>query len=144
MSTQAHSPADTSATRVVIGVVAAAIIAIAVNALVASGTSTLNPNGTQMGLVLTAFAPLTVIGVLAATIGWAAVRRYAANARAVLRVLVPVVLVLSFIPDFGLLFAGMADAVNLVGLLIMHVVVAVITVTALSRVLPVSGQRRAV
>jgi len=142
MSTQAQPHADTSTARVVLGIAAAAVVAIAVNALVAFGTSALNPNGTHMGLVLVAFAPLTVIGVLAGTIGWAAVRRYAANARAVLRVLVPVVVVLSFIPDFGLLISGMADAVNLVGLLVMHVVVAAVTVTAVSRVLPLSGYRR--
>ena len=144
MSTQAHPHADTSTARVALGIAAAAVVAIAVNALVAFGTSALNPNGTAMGLDLVAFAPLTVVGVLAGTLGWAAVRRYAANARAVLRVLIPVVVVLSFIPDFGLLLAGMADGVNLVGLLIMHVVVATVTVTAVSRVLPLVGYRRTI
>jgi hypothetical protein len=136
MSTQAHPNADASTARVLLGIAAAAVVSIALNAVVALVASALNPNGTHMGLVVTAYAPLTVIGVLAGTIGWAAVRRYAGNARAVLRVLVPVVVVLSFIPDFGLLISGMADAANLVGLLLMHVVVATVTVTAVSRVLP--------
>ncbi|QUQ69940.1 DUF6069 family protein [Kutzneria sp. CA-103260] len=144
MSTQVHPQADTSTVRVVLGLVAAAVVAIAVNTVIALGAVALNPNGTRMGLDLVAYAPLTVVGVLAGTIGWAAVRRYAAHARSVLRVLVPVVVVLSFIPDFGLLISGMADVVNTVGLLVMHVVVAAATVTAVSRLLPLTGYRRTV
>lgn len=144
MSTQAHPQADTSTARVALTIAAAAVVAIAVNSAVALGAVALNPNGTRMGLDLVAYAPLTVVGVLVGTIGWAAVRRYAANARSVLRTLVPVAVVLSFIPDFGLLASGMADVVNMVGLLVMHVVVAAVTVTAVSRVLPLVGYRRTV
>ncbi|MFI9380937.1 DUF6069 family protein [Kutzneria sp. NPDC052558] len=144
MSTQAHPHADASTARVLLGIAIAAVVAVALNAVVAFGATALNPNGTHMGLVVIAYAPLTVAGVLAGVLGWAAVRRYAANARAVLRVLVPAVVVLSFIPDFGLLISGMADVVNLVGLLVMHVVVAVVTVTAVSRLLPLTGYRRTV
>ncbi|GAA3431686.1 DUF6069 family protein [Kutzneria kofuensis] len=144
MSTHAHPHADTSAARVTLGIAAAAVVSIAVNTVVALGALALDPNGTRTGLDLVAYAPLTVIGVLAGTIGWAAVRRYAARARATLRVLVPVVTVLTFIPDIVLLLTGAADAINVAGLLVMHVVVAAVTVTAVSRVLPLVGYRRTV
>lgn len=144
MSTHVHPQSDTSTVRVAIGVLAAAVVSIAVNTGVALGALALDPTGTRMGLDLIAYGPLTVIGVLAGTIGWAAVRRYAAHARSVLRVLVPVVVVLSFIPDIGLFASGNADAVNVGGLLVMHLVVAAVTVATVSRVLPLAGYRRTV
>ncbi|HTI22973.1 MAG TPA: DUF6069 family protein [Kutzneria sp.] len=144
MSTQVHPQADTSTARVALGVAAAAVVSIALNTAVALGATALNPNGTRMGLDLVAYAPLTIIGVLAGTIGWALVRRRAGHARATLRVLVPVVTVLSFIPDFALRITGVADWGNVAGLLVMHVVVAAVTVTAVSRVLPLVGYRRTV
>lgn len=144
MSTHVHPQSDTSTVRVAVGILAAAVVSIAVNTGIAVGALALDPNGTRVGLDLVAYGPLTVIGVLAGTIGWAAVRRYAAHARSVLRVLVPVVVVLSFIPDIGLLASGNADAVNVVGLLLMHLVVAVVTVATVNRVLPLVGYRRTV
>lgn len=142
MSTQAHPQADTSTARVALTIAAAAVVAIAVNSAVALGAIALSPNGTRMGLDLVAYAPLTIIGVLAGTVGWALVRRRAANARATLRKLVPAVVVLSFIPDVLLLVGGVADGINFAGLVVMHVVVAAVTVTAVSRALPLVGYRR--
>jgi hypothetical protein len=142
MSTHVHPQADTSTARVALGIAAAAVVSIALNTAVALGAVALSPNGTRMGLDLVAYAPLTIIGVLAGTLGWALVRRHAAHARATLRVLVPVVTVLSFIPDVLLLVNGIADGVNFAGLVVMHVVVAAVTVTTVSRVLPLVGYRR--
>jgi hypothetical protein len=144
MSTQAHPQADTSTLRVTLGLAAAAVVAIAVNTMVALGAIALNPNGTRMGLDLVAYAPLTVVGVLAGAVGWALVRRRAADARSTLRTLVPVVVVLSFVPDFGLLITAMGDLVNVAALLVMHLVVAAVTVAAASRLLPLTGYRRTV
>jgi uncharacterized membrane protein len=144
MSTQAHPQADTSTLRVALGLAAAAVVAIAVNTVVALGAVALNPNGTRTGLDLVAYAPLTVVGVLAGAVGWALVRRHAANARSVLRTLVPVVVVLSFVPDFGLLITAMGDLVNVAALVVMHLVVAAVTVAAASWLLPLTGYRRTV
>ncbi|WP_052395425.1 DUF6069 family protein, partial [Kutzneria sp. 744] len=124
MSTQIHPQIDTSTARVTLGIAAAAVVSIALNTGVALAATALSPNGTSMGLQLVAYAPLTIIGVLAGTLGWALVRRRAANARATLRKLVPAVVVLSFIPDVLLLVTGVADGVNFAGLVVMHVVVA--------------------
>jgi hypothetical protein len=144
MSTHTHPHTDTSTLRVAIGVLAAAVVSIAVNTGIALGAIALDPNGTRMGLDLVAYAPLTVIGVLAGTAGWAVIRRYAAHARSTLRVVVPLVVVLSFIPDLGLLISGTADGANVAGLLVMHVAVAAVTVATVSRSLPLVGYRRTV
>jgi hypothetical protein len=118
-----------------IGVVAAIVIAILVNTGIAVGTSALDPNGTKIGLMLVAYGPLTAIGVLAGTVGWAAIRRRAAHPRAVLRRLVPTVVGVSLIPGIVLLIVG-ETPVNVVGLWVMHLVVAIVTVTTLGWVLP--------
>jgi Family of unknown function (DUF6069) len=144
MSTQLHPQADTSTARVALGVAAAAVVSIALNSAVALAATALSPNGTSMGLQVIAYAPLTIIGVLAGTLGWSLIRRRAANARATLRTLVPLVTVLSFIPDVLLLVTGVADVVNMVALLVMHVIVAAVTVTTASRVLPLVGYRRTI
>jgi hypothetical protein len=121
--------------RVTLGVVAAVLISIIVNTGVALATTSLDPNGEQTGLALIAYGPLTALGVLAGTGGWAAVRRFSARPRPVLRVVVPAVVAISFVPGIILLAAG-AGLVNVLGLWIMHLVVAAATVTMAGRVLP--------
>jgi hypothetical protein len=125
-----------SAGEVVVGLLGSAVVSIAVNALIALVAGKFIPAGTErMGLALAEYAPATVIGVLLGTLGWYLVRRSARDPRRVLRVLVPVVVVLSWIPDLGIL-AGGASVVNSVALIAMHTVVAAATVPVLARVLP--------
>jgi hypothetical protein len=128
-------PQSTSAARVVVGLLAAAVVALIGNTLIALAVSALRPGGVVKGLTFLEYGSLTVVGVLVGTAGWALVRRSARRPRAVLRWLVPVVVVLSFGADLGLIAAG-TSPLNAVGLMLMHVVVAVTTVLALARVLP--------
>lgn len=121
--------------RLAVGVVLAIVVSIAVNTGIAFGARSLDPHGTQIGLALIAYGPLTALGVLAGSAGWAGVRRFATRPRAVLRVLVPVVVVLSFVPGVVLLAAGNSP-LNVVGLWVMHLVVTAVTVTLAARVLP--------
>ena len=134
-STDIHTPTVTPVPRLALGTLAAAVVALAVDAGIALATRTLDPHGTRTGLVLVAYGPMTVLGVLAGTAGWATVRRLAARPRAVLRVLVPTVVVLSLVPGAVLLATG-ASAANVVGLWLMHLVVAATTVATASRTLP--------
>ncbi|GHH44319.1 DUF6069 family protein [Lentzea cavernae] len=125
-----------SAAEVVVGLLGAAVVSIAVNALIALVAGKFIPEGTErMGLAIAEYAPATVIGIALGTLGWYLVRRFAGNPRKVLRVLVPVVVVVSWIPDLGIL-AGGASVVNSIALILMHAVVAGATVPTLSRVLP--------
>jgi hypothetical protein len=124
-----------STTRIVVGLLGAAVAALIGNALIALLVSALRPGGVEKGLTFVEFGPMTVAGVLVGTAGWALVRRTARRPRALLRWLVPVVVVLTFGADLALLAGGTA-LLNAVGLMLMHVVVAITTVVALTRVLP--------
>jgi hypothetical protein len=128
---------DAQGTKSLAWVVLAIVVAIAVNTGIAFATKSLDANGTQIGLPPVAYAPATALGIIVATIGWTMVRRRSARPAALLRVLVPAVLVVSLIPGVILLVTG-DSAVNIVGLWIMHLVVTAVTVTTLSRVLPVA------
>ncbi|MFD5827131.1 DUF6069 family protein [Lentzea sp. NPDC060358] len=126
--------------EVVVGLLGAAVVSIAVNALIALVAGKIIPAGAdRKGLALAEYAPATVIGILLGTLGWYLVRRFVADPRRVLRVLVPVVVVLSWIPDLGIM-AGGATLVNSLALILMHLVVAAATVPTLSRVLPLKAR----
>jgi hypothetical protein len=86
---------------------------------------------------------LIVVGVVAGAVGWLTVRRRVANSPGVMRLLVPAVIALSFIPDVllgvtkfeaGTTWAGVG------GLMAMHLVVAICAVAAFGRFLPLTGQ----
>ncbi|HEX7308189.1 DUF6069 family protein [Lentzea sp.] len=126
--------------EVAVGLLGAAVVSIAVNSLIALVAGKLIPaDADRKGLALVEYAPATVIGILLGTLGWYLVRRFAGDPRRVLRVLVPVVVVLSWIPDLGIL-AGGATLVNSIALILMHAVVAGATVPVLSRVLPLGAR----
>jgi hypothetical protein len=83
----------------------------------------------------------TVLGSLIGAVGWRLIVNTSAHSRALLTTLVPTVLVLSLIPDIALLatdsVAGQTTA-GVMALMVMHVVTAVIAVTAYRRVMPAS------
>lgn len=126
--------------EVVVGLLGAAVISIVVNALIALVAGKFIPEGTErMGLAVAEYAPATVIGIALGTLGWYLVRRSARDPRRVLRILVPAVVVVSWIPDLGIL-AGGASVVNSLALIAMHTVVAAATVPVLSRVMPLGAR----
>ena len=115
----------TSATALRLGV--ALVAAAAVNAVIALTASSLDDGGIGMGLSPASYLPATVLGLLVGTAGWLLIARRAPQA---LRVVVPAVLVLTWIPDLLLLTAG-ATAANVAGLMLMHLVVTTSVVLAL-------------
>lgn len=117
------TPTSVTVLRVGIALVAAA----AVNTVIALAASALDDGGIGMGLNPAAYLPATVLGLLAGAAGWGLIARR--NAK-VLRVVVPLVLVLTWIPDLLLLTAG-ATAANVVGLMLMHLAVTSAVVLAL-------------
>jgi hypothetical protein len=74
-----------SAGRITIGVVAATLAAIAVNALIAVLALAAGASEDFEPLQLSAYAFLTVVGALAGAADWAAIRRWARRPAAVLR-----------------------------------------------------------
>ncbi|MFI7123871.1 DUF6069 family protein [Amycolatopsis sp. NPDC049868] len=122
--------------RVAFGVTIAAGASVLLNAAVAAlaGLSH-GSTGPRIGLEPAEYAPLTVLGVLLGAACWDVVRRKARKPRARLRMLVPVAVLVSFVPDFGILAVG-ASLLNALALVAMHLVVAAVTVPVLARVLP--------
>ena len=125
-------PPAASPARIAVAIVLAVLIAAAGNIVVSLVVGLIEGQGGDPSFAVL----LTVAGVLAGALGWALIRTLASNPAAVLRVLVPVVVIVSFLPDLWLLTQGFS-AVLVVGLMVMHVVVAVPTVLAMRRVLPV-------
>ena len=121
--TTATTPTSTLALRLGL----AAVAALAVNTVIALVASALDDGGIGMGLAPVAYLPATVLGLLAGAAGWTLIARRAPHA---LRVVVPAVLVLTWVPDLLLLVAG-ATAANVVGLMLMHLAVTTAVVTAM-------------
>ena len=90
-------------------------------------------------LTLPVYGFLTVVGAIVGAIGWHLVATRSRNAAGVLRVLVPIVLVLSLIPDLILLVTesqpGTTTA-GVVALMLMHFGVAAAAVPAYRRFIP--------
>jgi hypothetical protein len=104
----------------------AALAAVVANAAIALAATAFDDTGIGAGLTPVQYIPLTLIGMVVGAIGWTLVVRYAPRA---LRVIVSVTLALTWIPDLLLLNSG-ATIGNVVGLMLMHVVVAAAVVSA--------------
>jgi len=87
------------------------------------------------------YLPFVVLGLAAATGGWAIVRARSANPVRVLRVLVPVLTALSLIPDVVLAVTGFIPGTTVTGAValgLMHLTVVGVAVPVLARALPVA------
>ncbi|WP_430379356.1 DUF6069 family protein [Streptomyces sp. B1-3] len=121
------------------GLIGTAVVAVALNAVVAAIAHAAGASHDFKPLQLSAYAPLTVIGVLAGAAGWAIVRARSARPSPLLKVLVVVVVILSLIPD---IMVGVSDSRPgtswgaVVALMVMHVVVAAVAVPAYHPLLP--------
>ena len=126
------------ALTVLAGLLAAAVVAVLGNVVVAVLAHTAGASDDFAPLHLSAYAPLTVFGVVLGAVGWAVVRRVAKSPAGLLRWLVPVLVVASFAPDLSLLGGGTPGSgpLAVAALMVMHVVVAVGAVATYRRVLP--------
>jgi hypothetical protein len=129
----------TGTRRVLLAAAVPALLASVVNVGIALGAVALGvPPTVQLGapgVVL-----VSVVVAVGGAVGWQVVRRRAADPRALLLRLVPIVLLLSFAPD-ALLAAmtwsstGLAPVLTLV---LMHLTTIAIAVAAYARILPVT------
>ncbi|ARJ06518.1 hypothetical protein GCM10010988_17820 [Cnuibacter physcomitrellae] len=112
---------------------AAAVVAVGLNAVVAAVATSLGAPTDYGPLTLPAYALFTVLGIAAGWAGWLIVRRRARDARRVLAVLVPVVTVLSLVPDVLLLtlrFIPGTTPAAAIALMVMHLAVVAVAVPA--------------
>jgi hypothetical protein len=117
-----------------------ALVAVGVNWVIASIAIAGGANSGFMPLTIYVFAPLTVVGYAAACVGWRIIRSRSAKPDSVLRVLVPVLTLLSLVPHIVLLATGFIPHSSLIGVLalaLMHLVVVTTVVLVSQRVAPV-------
>lgn len=136
---EVNAAPSTNATRIVRGVVGAAVGAVALNTAIVLLGLTAGASSDFRPLQPSSYIVLTVTGVLAGAAGWAAVRRWSRRPDAVLRRLVPAVVAVSLVPDVALLFTDAqphTTGAGVAALMAMHVVTAVVAVPIFARALP--------
>ncbi|GAA2243687.1 DUF6069 family protein [Herbiconiux moechotypicola] len=128
-----ETTASRSRLRTVLILAAAVVAAVAVNTLISAVAAASGAPSDYGPLTFPAFTLFTVIGVVVGWVGWSLVQRRARHPRRVLTVLVPVVVVLSLVPNVLLLAIGFIPGTTVAGvvaLMLMHVVVAAVAVPA--------------
>lgn len=121
------------------GLAAAAVIAVALNAAVAAIAHAAGAPANFSPLLLPTFGLFTVAGIVIGAAGWARIRARSARPRALLRRLVPVVLVVSYVPDLLVGISGLLPGTTwgaVIGLMVMHIVVAGIAVPSYQLLFP--------
>jgi hypothetical protein len=120
--------------------VAGAVVAVAANTAIAFSALAAGASSSFAPLSLPVFAGFTVVGLIAAFFGWRIIRSRSANPARTLSIVVPVLVVLSYIPDVALLALGFIPGSSLTGvvaLALMHLVVVGVAVPICLRLVPV-------
>jgi hypothetical protein len=120
--------------------VAGILVAIFANSIIAIVAHAAGASADFSPLLVFVYAPFTLVGFLAAYVGWRMVSRRARRPAAVLRVLVPVLTVLSFLPDAVLTITGFIPGASLTAVIalgLMHLVVVAVAVPICARLVPV-------
>lgn len=141
MTTHTVSSSTSSVPRTALLLVAAVAVAGVANSVIALSAAAVGASSAYAPLMPPVYLAFTVAGVLAGYVGWRIVRGRAANPARVLRVLVPVALVLSWVPDVVLAIVQFIPGTNLTGALalgLMHAVVVAVAVPVYARVAPVA------
>jgi hypothetical protein len=132
-SATTRSAASRPRLRVLAILAVAAVLAVAVNAAIAAIAVSLGAPADYGPLTFPAYTLFTLLGVGVGWAGWALVRRRARDPRRALTVLVPVVTLVSLVPDVLLLvlrFIPGTTTSAVIGLMVMHLVVVAIAVPA--------------
>lgn len=121
-----------------IAVLAAIVVGVAGTAGVAAIAHAAGVSNSFQPLKIGSYAAFIIFGAVAGCVGWQLVRTRAGDPGKVLHRLVPLVVLVSFVPDvvLGITGAGHATWGGVLALLCAHVVVATVVVTSFSLVLP--------
>lgn len=136
MSTEIIRPRAATAVLLVVAAVAATAIALTA---VAFGALALGADAGFVPLQPGPYLTFGIVGVLAGLAGWMLIVRSVRRSARMLRVLVPVLVVLSLVPDVILLVAGFIPGTTPIGvgaLMLMHLIVATIAVVIGQRIAP--------
>ncbi|MEV5967437.1 DUF6069 family protein [Kribbella sp. NPDC051952] len=127
-----------SATAGRVALTGAAVVAAAVNYLVARGAIALGADESFRPLTPPVVIAFTVIGVAVGYLGWRAIVRRGWRPG----VVVPLVLAASMLPDLLLMATGFipdTTTTGVAGLMVMHLVVAAVALPVYRRIYPVRG-----
>ncbi|WP_043662787.1 DUF6069 family protein [Streptomyces xylophagus] len=116
------------------GVLAAIVVASAADTVLALLALAAGAPDDFQPLKAPSYIFLTAVGVVAGAVGWAILRKVSQDPQALVRWLVPTLVVVSFVPDFLLYGDGGATGVG--ALLLMHVAVATTAVFTYRKVMP--------
>ncbi len=133
-------PAAAPLPRAALLLAAAFVVAGAANTVVALTALAVGADPEFAPLRAPAYLTFTLLGLLAASVGWRLVRRFARNPARVLRILVTVAVARALVPDVALALTGFIPGSNLTGVLalsMMHVVTVAVAVPVLQRLAPV-------
>jgi hypothetical protein len=133
-------PSRLTRTRLAVVLVGAIVVAVAANSVIAFTAVAMGASSAFSPLLVFVYGPLTAVGVLAAYFGWRAVRGRSRHPVTTLRVLVPVLTVLSFTPDTILAlthFIPGTSPTGITALVLMHLVVVAVAVPVSARLTPI-------
>ncbi|TPW76796.1 DUF6069 family protein [Schumannella sp. 10F1B-5-1] len=132
-------PRVSTGTAVLIGALSV-LAAMAASAIVAGIAVALGADPSFGPLLPPVFLAFSAAGTIAGLLGWVLIARRAAHPGRLLRVLVPVLVVLSLVPDVALLILGFipgSSPTAVVALMLMHPIAAVSAVIGGRRIAPV-------
>jgi hypothetical protein len=139
-TTAARTTADVRLRTALTTGAVAGVVAAAVNlAISAFARGPLDARDDFMPLTPGPIVMWTIVGALVAAVAWRRIVNTSPRSRALLRRLVPTVLVLSFVPDVALLATdGMTGQTTpaVLSLMVMHAVTAAVVVAAYRRAMP--------
>lgn len=141
MTTHALPAGTATVPRTAVLLVAAVAVAGVANSVIALSAIAAGASSAYSPLMPPVYLAFTVLGVLAGYVGWRLVRARTANPARVLRVVVPVALVLSWVPDVILAIVQFIPGTTTTGALalaLMHAVVVGVAVPVYARIAPVS------
>lgn len=141
MTTHAIAAGTATVPRTALLLTAAVVVAGIANSAIALAAVAAGASPSYTPLTPPVYLAFTVLGVLGGYVAWRLVRRVSAHPARVLRVLVPVALVLSWVPNVVLAivqFIPNTSVTGAVGLALMHAVVVGVAVPVYARVAPVA------
>lgn len=141
MTTHAITARTASVPRTTVLLLAAFAVAGLANSVIALAASAAGASSAYAPLMPPVYLAFTALGIAAGYLGWRIVRRRSAHPARLLRVLVPVALVLSWVPDVILAVVQFIPGTNLTGAIalgLMHAVVVAVGVPVYARVAPVA------
>ncbi|MFF1573377.1 DUF6069 family protein [Leifsonia sp. NPDC058292] len=132
---------DHTARRTALLLTAGVLVVAVATTVVAFTAQSLTAGSDFPALKPAVYLPFAILGFVAGYAGWRIVRSRAAHPARALRLLVPLLLAVSFIPDIVLLLTGFipgTTATGVIALMLMHPIVVAVGVPVFQRIAPVT------